>query len=100
MGKGIDRGHGRVAPPDRPLADRMPKTLTGAELRFPRLELDLSQARLAAILGSNEQNVRRWEKAREHAIQGPADRVMRLLYDEYTGGDEISASYGRSPRRA
>jgi len=78
----------------------MPKTLTGAELRFPRLELDLSQARLAAILGSNEQNVRRWEKAREHAIQGPADRVMRLLYDEYTGGDEISASYGRSPRRA
>jgi DNA-binding transcriptional regulator YiaG len=52
-----------------------PKPLNGAELRFLRLEMDLSQARLGAILGSTEQNVRRWEKIRGQPIQGPADRI-------------------------
>jgi putative transcriptional regulator len=65
----------------------LPHPLTGAELRFLRLEMDLSQARLAAIIGSTEQNVRRWEKARTKPIQGPADRLTRALYNEYTGGD-------------
>lgn len=65
----------------------LPKPLTGAELRFLRLEMELSQARLAAIIGSTEQNVRRWEKARSHPIQGPADRIMRALYNEYIGVD-------------
>lgn len=64
-----------------------PKPLIGAELRFLRLEMDLSQARLAAILGSTEQNIRRWERARTKPIQGPADRFMRALYNEYIGGD-------------
>jgi putative transcriptional regulator len=65
----------------------LPKPLNGAELRFLRLEMDLSQSRLAAIIGSSEQNVRRWEKARGQAIQGPADRIVRALYNEYIGGD-------------
>jgi putative transcriptional regulator len=64
-----------------------PNPLTGAELRFLRLEMELSQARLAAIMGSNEQNVRRWEKARDHPIQGPADRVIRAIYSDYIGKD-------------
>jgi DNA-binding transcriptional regulator YiaG len=64
-----------------------PKALTGAELRFLRLEMELTQRNLAAILGSEEQNVRRWEKARKKEIPGPADRLMRALYSEYIGGD-------------
>jgi len=66
---------------------RTPKTLTGAELRFLRLEMELTQRNLAAILGSEEQSVRRWEKARKKEIPGPADRLMRALYSEYIGGD-------------
>jgi putative transcriptional regulator len=65
----------------------LPKPLTGAELRFLRLEMELSQSRLAAIIGSMEQNVRRWEKARKRAIPGMADRIVRALYGEYSGGD-------------
>ncbi|RDI58708.1 helix-turn-helix domain-containing protein [Microvirga subterranea] len=64
-----------------------PKAINGAELRFLRLEMDLTQRSLAAFLGSTEQNVRRWEKARRTAIPGPADRLLRLLYSEYSGGD-------------
>jgi len=65
----------------------LPKPLNGAELRFLRLEMDLSQSRLAAVIGSTEQSVRRWEKARLQPIQGPADRIVRALYNEYVGGD-------------
>lgn len=65
----------------------LPKPLTGAELRFLRIEMDLSQAALAHIIASTEQNVRRWEKARSRPIHGPADRLIRALYNEYVGGD-------------
>jgi putative transcriptional regulator len=30
---------------------------------------------------------RLWEKHRNKAIPGPADRLLRSLYDEYIGGD-------------
>ena len=66
---------------------RTPKALTGAELRFLRLEMEMTQRNLAAALGSEEQNIRRWEKARKKEIPGPADRVVRALYSEYIGGD-------------
>jgi len=65
----------------------LPKPLNGAELRFLRIEMDLSQKHLATIIGSTEQTVRRWEKARNRPIQGTADRMMRALYTEYVGGD-------------
>lgn len=64
-----------------------PKPLNGAELRFLRIELDMTQRTLAAALGVDEQAVRRWEKKRKAPIQGPADRLVRLLYVEYAGGD-------------
>lgn len=65
----------------------LPKPLNGAELRFLRLELDLSQNHLSEIIGSTEQSVRRWEKARGRAIPGPADRMLRVLYSEFAFGD-------------
>jgi DNA-binding transcriptional regulator YiaG len=64
-----------------------PKRLNGAELRFLRLELEMTQRNLAAFFGSDEQAVRRWEKYRTKPIPGPADRLIRALYSEYTGGD-------------
>lgn len=65
-----------------------PRTLTGAELRFLRLEMELTQRDLAGIIGSDEQAVRRWEKARSKGISnGPADRLLRALYSEYIHGD-------------
>lgn len=65
----------------------MPRTINGAELRFLRLEMEMTQRNLSAVLNSTEQNVRRWEKARQKAIPGPADRLVRALYREYIGGD-------------
>jgi DNA-binding transcriptional regulator YiaG len=64
-----------------------PKPLNGAEVRFLRIQLDLSQKRLADLLGTGEQAVRRWEKYRSKAIPGPEDRLLRQLYSEYIGGD-------------
>lgn len=64
-----------------------PIRLTGAELRFLRLEMDLSQRTLASLLGSTEQNERRYEKARTQPIPGPVDHLLRAIYSEYIGGD-------------
>lgn len=64
-----------------------PKKLNGAELRFLRLEMEMTQRNLAAVLGQDEQAVRRWEKNRTKPINGSADRLMRLLYSEYIGGN-------------
>lgn len=64
-----------------------PVPLNGAALRFIRLEMELTQNALAGILGAEEQSLRRWEKARDKALQGPVDRLLRALYSEYIGGD-------------
>lgn len=64
----------------------LPCPLTGAELRFLRLELEMSQRSLAGILGTTEQTFRRWEKARTKEIPGSADRLLRALYKEYANG--------------
>lgn len=64
-----------------------PKKLNGAELRFIRLEMELTQRDLGAVLGQDEQAIRRWEKYRTRPINGSADRLLRLLYSEYVGGN-------------
>jgi DNA-binding transcriptional regulator YiaG len=64
------------------------RPLVGRELRFLRLEMDLSQKCLGAIIGSNEQSVKRWEKHKDTPISsGPADRLLRALYGEFIGAD-------------
>ncbi len=64
-----------------------PIDLIGAELRFLRVEMDLSQKVLADLLGTTEQTLRRWESSRKKAIPGPADRLLRALYGEFIGQD-------------
>jgi putative transcriptional regulator len=65
----------------------LPKHLNGAELRFIRTEMELTQKNLAGIIGSDEQAVRRWEKARNKPMNGSADFLLRALFREYLHGD-------------
>lgn len=59
--------------------------LTGAELRFLRKELDLSQNNLANLLGVSESSIRSWENSRAKA-SGPAEKMLRLLYQQKVNG--------------
>lgn len=61
--------------------------LTGAEVRFLRHELDLSQKVLAGLLGVDEQTVARWEKNKA-TIPGPAQRLLAAFYREQANGDQ------------
>jgi putative transcriptional regulator len=71
----------------------LPKPLTGAELRFLRLEMEITQRNLAGIIGASEQTLRLWEKHRNKPLPniagdpGSADRLLRAIYAEYLGGD-------------
>jgi DNA-binding transcriptional regulator YiaG len=58
--------------------------LSGAEFRFLRHELDLSQAALAGLLGNDAQSVALWEKGKVK-VPAWADRLMRALYREHMG---------------
>lgn len=59
--------------------------LTGAEFRFLRKELDLSQHRVADLLGATEQAVSLWE--RKGKIPKTADRMFRAIYLETIDGN-------------
>lgn len=65
----------------------LPKPLNGAELRFLRLEMEITQRNLAAILGTTEQTLSLWERHRNKAMPGPADRLLRALYADYVKTD-------------
>ena len=65
----------------------LPKPINGAELRFLRIEIEMTQKHLAALLGVEEQALRRWEKYRSKPINGAADRLLRAIYNEYIDGD-------------
>jgi hypothetical protein len=53
-------------------------SLSGNEVRFIRKFLELTQARLADLLGLEEQSVRRWEALEE--LPRRADRSVRLVF--------------------
>jgi len=59
--------------------------LTGAEFRFLRKEMDMSQKALAVLFGNSDQAVAKWEKKGQ--IPRLADRMMRLVYLEHIGGN-------------
>lgn len=59
--------------------------MSGAEFRFLRKELDMSQARLAAVMGKDAQSVARWEK--KGRVPKMADRMLRFIYQGYNRGD-------------
>ena len=64
---------------------RYKKRLSGAEIRFLRVEMGLSQKSLGDLVGVDEQTVSLWERiARKPALS--AERVLRLLYLEHADG--------------
>lgn len=66
------------------LVNRKPR-LSGAEFRFLRKELDMSQSRLAHVLGNDAQSVALWEK--RGRVPKWADRFLRALYREHAQGN-------------
>lgn len=56
------------------------KYLTGAEFRFIRKEMGLSQSSIGKTLGVTDQAIAKWEKTGR--VPKTADRFMRLLYLE------------------
>ncbi len=77
---GLHRAIGRCLIEER-------KALAGTEIRFLRHEMDLSQKMLAKLLEKSDQTVARWEKG-ESKADGPADRLIRLLYESFATHDE------------
>ena len=61
--------------------------LTGAELRFLRKEMEMSQAALALLVGTSEQNISLWE--RRGRIPKASDRLIRVLYLEHKFGNNV-----------
>lgn len=74
-----------------------PRALNGAEFRYLRTELDLSQKSLAVVLGVTEQAVAKWEKVRDKSVANKsAERLLRLAYINYLDGKpEFSAVIDR-----
>jgi putative transcriptional regulator len=70
---------------------REKKNLTGKEFRFLRHELDMTQQLVANLLHVDVQTVARWEKGRTE-IPGPAQGLIRLLYEERTNGNRKIAT--------
>lgn len=61
------------------------KRLCGAEIRFLRIEMGMSQKRLADSLGVDEQTVSLWERSKRRPTVA-AERMMRLMYLEHADG--------------
>ena len=59
--------------------------LTGAEVRFLRKEMGMSQRGLGELLGVTDQAVALWEK--KGRLPKTADRLLRLIYVEHEGGN-------------
>ena len=57
-------------------------SLTGPEVRFIRKLLELTQSQLAALLGVEDQSVRRWEKLAR--VPKQADHGIRLVFRDLT----------------
>jgi putative transcriptional regulator len=64
-----------------------PRPLNGAELRFIRTEMELTQRSLAGMIGTEEQTLRLWEKKRDQFMPGAAERLLRAIYSEFLGND-------------
>ena len=65
---------------------KKPGRLTGAEFRYLRLHLRLSQKSLAKLFGNTEQAVALWEKNGRVPLW--ADKLLRLLWSEKENGNE------------
>lgn len=63
-----------------------PGKLTGAEFRYLRMALELSQKTLGKLLGYTEQAIAKWEKTGK--IPKTSDYVIRIIYLQKHAGNE------------
>lgn len=61
------------------------RRLTGPEIRFLRVEMGMSQKRLADCLGVDEQSTLLWERGKRQPTVA-AERMLRLMYLEHIDG--------------
>lgn len=73
--------------------------MSGRELRFLRVELDLTQTELGALLGKEKLTIGRWERG-ETAIDPTAETVIRLLVVERLGLSKLSVEDALALSRA
>lgn len=73
--EGIDQLHVAIA---RHLTVKA-TPLTGKELRYLRRALDLTQEAFADLVGSDVQNIGRYERGAK-SVPGPIDRLARITY--------------------
>jgi putative transcriptional regulator len=62
-----------------------PSALRGAEIRFLRKYMELSQTSLAALIGIGVQSIAQWEKGRAN-IPRPSEKLLRLIAVGYCNG--------------
>ena len=61
---------------------RRKKLLSGKEIRFLRQQMDLTQSKLARLVGCDAQQIARYEKG-QNRMPGAVDRLLRMLYREH-----------------
>ncbi|MCP5230311.1 transcriptional regulator [Accumulibacter sp.] len=61
------------------------RRLTGAEIRFLRVEMGMSQKRLGDCLGVDEQSTALWERSKRRPTVA-AERMLRLMFLEHIHG--------------
>jgi putative transcriptional regulator len=61
---------------------RRKKILNGKEIRFLRQQMDLTQSKLARLVGCDTQQVARYEKG-QNKMPGAVDRLLRMLFREH-----------------
>jgi putative transcriptional regulator len=67
--------------------------LTGAELRFLRLEMNQTQAKLADELGTSEQTLSLWERDRNKPIPATAAKLLRFIVIDALRDLAVTAHY-------
>jgi DNA-binding transcriptional regulator YiaG len=67
-----------------------PGPMTGAEFRFLRKQMELTQSQLAAIMNTTDQTIANYEKGKT-ADFGPADPFIRLTYLVYVAPEDTRA---------
>jgi DNA-binding transcriptional regulator YiaG len=78
---GLDRAIGRHLIRDK-------KNLNGKEFRFLRHQLDMTQQLVANLLHVDVQAIARYEKGKTVPIPGPAQGMIRVLYNAKAGGHQ------------
>ena len=64
------------------------RSLKGEELRFLRIELDMSQKALGEVFGKSDQAIAKWEKG-DTDVPRACDLILRNIYLEHIGENPL-----------